>query len=134
MLRFHHIIIFADNVFVLRVTLTDAMRSMDIPTSRVSLFAYSYVSTSVLPAHVLVRFPFPFHVFLTLYCFGLTTHLLLWTYPVPAPFVLLTRLCLPLLLTLTCYSLSTHLPTRYSWTMTRLCLVSPFTCACTCIS
>ena len=105
-------------------TLVDAMRSMDVSHSPDSLISHPRFPYHVPPARVLVRFPFRFMCSLTctnMFCRLVYLRFLL----MPFSFCLVdSSLCLLLLLTLTCYSLSTRLTTRYSWTMTRLWLVS----------
>ena len=91
MLRFHHTYDFTDNYFCFRVTLADAMRSMDVPHNRGSLTR-----------------TFPFCItcsrLVYLYTPGSVSHVLLLY-----RFGQLTRLCLPFRLTLTSFVLSTRL-------------------------
>ena len=84
----------------LRVTLVDAMRSMDIPRDPGSLTrTFSFISH--VPGSCTCMSPIPFSHDLLLYRFGLTT-----------------RLCLRLSLMLTPFVSSTRLPPRYFWTVT----------------
>ena len=96
-------------LFTFRVTLVDAMRSMDVPRDPGSLNSYDSFPYHVLLARILVCLLSRFTCFFVLLFLDLRL-----VYPHSSV------LCLPFCLTLTLFGLSTRPPTRYFWTMTRL--------------
>ena len=101
LLRFHHTFILTDDYFHLRVTLADAMRSMDVsrsPGSLTRMFPFCVTCSQLMYLYV----PVPVSRVFLLYRFGLST-----------------RLYLRFSLMLTPFVLSTRLQSHYSWTMTR---------------
>ena len=122
LLRFHRATIYL--TFTFMSTLADAMRSMDVSRSPDSLISYSRFPYHVPPARVLVRFPSRFTCSLT--CTNMDCWLVSgYLFVLHFSFCLVdSSLCLPLLLMLTHCSLSICLATHYSWTLTRLRLIS----------
>ena len=100
-------------------TLADTMRSMDVSRfSRLAYFIFPF-PISRATGSCTRTFPFLFHMFSYLYQYGLSTHLL--TFPDYTCLLLSRQLvCLCFSLMLFHCSLSTCLPSRYSWTLTRL--------------